>query len=162
MKVEFDEYGYLRPYEAIKLDLETFQDIFVVDFQNSNTREKLFMNYHSFLETFKQEVLEVDFVQWIDGSFVTKKQHPQDIDIVTLIDNKTYELKEKEISYFQSLDFYQKTKIDCYFLRLYPENNVKYVRTKSDLAYWENQFSFAKKNKTSLNRSRKGFIQLNF
>lgn len=114
------------------------------------------------MEEFKQQVLETDFVQWVNGSFVTKKLNPQDIDIVTLIDTQTYESKEKEIAHFQSVNFYQKTKIDCYFLRMYPEGDAKHIRTKSDLAYWENQFSFAKKSRTLGKHPRKGFIQLNF
>lgn len=162
MKIEFDEYGYLKPYELIEIDIETLEEIFIKAFRASKTRNELFINYVSFLDAFQVEVVASEFIQWINGSFVTKKLNPQDLDIVTLIDNQTYKLKEKEITYFQSIEFYQKTNMDCYFLRVYPENDPKYIRTKSDLAYWENQFSFIRKSRILGKPPRKGFIQLNF
>lgn len=79
-----------------------------------------------------------------------------------LINNDIYESKQKELSDFQSIDFYKKSKIDCYFLRLYPAADSKYFRTESDLAYWKQQFTFAKKSNHLEKHPRKGFIQLNF
>ncbi len=162
MKVEFDEYGYLKPYEPIALDLETFQEVFVANFPNSKTRVELSDNYIAFLDAFKSTVIAENFVQWINGSFVTKKLHPQDIDVVILIDNDIYENKQKVLYGFQNIEYYKKSKIDYYFLRLYQPDHAKYFRTESDLAYWKQQFTFAKKSNSFGKHPRKGFIQLNF
>jgi hypothetical protein len=51
--MEFDELGYLSPYKVIETNLETFERIFVSNFENSDTRKKLFQNYVSYINDFK-------------------------------------------------------------------------------------------------------------
>ncbi|MGB3778758.1 MAG: hypothetical protein WA960_10405 [Tunicatimonas sp.] len=43
------------------------------------------------------EQVSQQFTQWVDGSFVTAREHPNDIDFVTFIDYQLFETKEKLI-----------------------------------------------------------------
>ena len=45
--MKFDEFGYLSPYQLIETNLETFERVFISNFESSNTRKKLFQNYVS-------------------------------------------------------------------------------------------------------------------
>ena len=86
----FDQYGYLMPYEVIPTDLETFKQVFVHGFPNSNTRPKIFREYVAYLDRLRQ-IIDGEFYQWIDGSFVANVLNPDDIDFITWVEIKTYE-----------------------------------------------------------------------
>ena len=55
-QLNFDEYGNLRPYKIIEVDLTTFEAYFVTAFPNSKTRKRLFENYLSYIYRFQDEV----------------------------------------------------------------------------------------------------------
>lgn len=84
-QLDFDEFGNLTPYKIIETDLITLEAYFVTAFPKSKTRKRLFENYLSYIYRFQDEVFPI-FEQWIDGSFVTQKENPKDIDIVTFLD----------------------------------------------------------------------------
>jgi len=54
------------------LTMEAFEEIFVTAFSQSTTRRQLFENYLGYVQDFKA-MLTPNFTQWINGSFVTKK-----------------------------------------------------------------------------------------
>lgn len=88
--MNFDTFGNLLPYEIIHIDSTRFETIFVDNFSISTSRRSIFNNYLAFTEVLKNN-LQTPFYQWIDGSFVTSKQNPNDIDIVTFIPYLEYE-----------------------------------------------------------------------
>ena len=49
--------------------------------------------------------------------------------------------------------------IDGYVIRIYPKGHEKYIRTQSDLLYWEHWFSQSRKNRKK-QRFPKGFVEL--
>ena len=63
-------------------------------------RRRLFDEYLNYIIFLKQFELG-NFFQWIDGSFVSTKSKPNDIDIVTFIDFKIHEKYFKEITNLQ-------------------------------------------------------------
>jgi len=75
--LNFDEFGNLTPYQAI----DTLEAYFVTAFPKSTTRKRLFENYLRYIYRFQDEVFPF-FEQYINGSFVTKKENPKDIDLV--------------------------------------------------------------------------------
>ena len=89
-QLNFDEHGNLFPYESIEIDLATLETYFVTAFPKSRTRKRLFENYLRYIYRFQDEVFPF-FEQYINGSFVTKKENPKDIDIVTFLDYQVYE-----------------------------------------------------------------------
>ena len=79
------------------------------------------------MSTFRELVTE-DFLQWIDGSFVSQKQNPRDIDIVTWIDYEVYQSKKELISkHFIGNAISFNFKVDNYILQNYPENHDEYA-----------------------------------
>lgn len=115
--LEFDKNGNLYPYEAIHSTIDILERTFVDGFKDSKTRFELFKTYLE-LNNDVQHLVETAFVQFVNGSFVTRKLNPNDIDLVCFIDYKIYEQKEK---LFKELKIaYKALNIDCYFVKTYP------------------------------------------
>ena len=150
----FDNNGNLYPHQILQTDLQEFEAIFVTPFVNSGTRNNLFEVYlkHTFnLRT----VIGNNFYQWIDGSFVTQKQNPNDIDVVTFIDWQVHEYIEKELTVWRRS--INKKMLDCYFVKVYPSTHSSYFLYENDALQWQFQFGY-----NTRTRKNKGFVQLNF
>jgi hypothetical protein len=158
--VNFDTYGNLYPYQIIQTDLLTFEQIFVTDFSHSIRRKELFANYLEYIHEFQNQVSRT-FYQWIDGSFVTRKLNPMDIDLVTFINHELYQAKEKQISLFRGQKVKKQQDIDAYFVKLFPTGHPSYTLTEMDKADWKDIFGYSRRDK-SYRRHQKGIIQLNF
>ncbi len=81
----FDRRGYLTPPRPLECELSFLEENFVEGIPDVNSRRELFIGYLRFLEKLKIAV-NASFEQWINGSFISKKLSPQDIDVVTFID----------------------------------------------------------------------------
>lgn len=161
MKVSFDSRGYLKPYHKLELEFNEFKEIFVDAFDHTSSRHLIFENYSRFLQDFSIGISE-SFTHWIDGSFVTRKVNPRDIDFVTIIDFDTFVEKEalieRQFRLFGAKAAYQ---VDAYTIRKYPEGHEKYIIYQGELVYWENWFGWTKKNRAKA-KFPKGFIEINF
>lgn len=161
MEFTFDIRGNLVPPKKNEIDFDAFKTTFVDSFDMDSSRYQIFENYNKFVVDF-QKTITPDFIHWINGSFVSNKENPKDIDFVTLIDYETFFEKEslidKQFRLKGAKDFYG---VDAYTLIIYPESHKKHFFTKSDSMYWYNWFSRTKKNakKQSFN---KGFLELKF
>ena len=98
--MEFDPQGNLFPHKVLEIDIENFEEIFITNFENSESRKRLFQNYLSYVEKLKNEINNT-FYQWIDGSFVTSKLNPNDIDLVTFLNFEVYENNLSKLADFQ-------------------------------------------------------------
>lgn len=157
--LKFDIKGHLTPYERTVLSIEDFEDIFVNSFDESSTRLKIFENYKRFIETFKAEVTP-NFKQWINGSFVTNKPNPKDIDFVTIIPHDIYNQKRDLIDgKFRLRGAKQVFEVDAYTIETYPKNHKNYSISKIDLVYWDNWFSKSKRNRHG-KTFPKGYIEI--
>ncbi|MEL6721167.1 MAG: hypothetical protein AAFP82_20870, partial [Bacteroidota bacterium] len=148
MELNFDIRGNLRPYDIIEISLEEFKAVFVDSFDEDSKRHAIFEKYLTYMEDF-QKIIKGDFYQWIDGSFVTTKYNPKDIDLVTVIHHADYgsnkELITQKFTYPNAQKIYE---VDAYVVDALPQNHPNYEAfTKADLLYWENLFS-----KTRVNR----------
>ncbi len=161
VELTFDIRGHLYPTEKIKMTLEDFKKTFVDSFDLDSTRHWLFERYSLYVEDFKH-LITMGFTQWIDGSFVTNKTNPEDIDFVTLLDFEIFELKndaiQKQFENQASIDRYG---LDAYLVKVYPRNHRFFNRTHSDLLYWEHWFGKSKPNRAG-KRFSKGYIELIF
>lgn len=161
MELNFDVRGYLKPYDIVELTLADFEEGFVKSFSPDSSRHQLFDQYKLYLKDL-QTVINAPFYQWIDGSYVTTKYNPRDIDIVTMIPHQEFEAKEGILRHkFSGRNARNIYEVDAYLVAEYPENHVKHSFTRSDLLYWYSLF-----HKTRVNRAKKqyqkGFIQINF
>jgi len=162
MELNFDIRGNLKPYEKVELKLEDLVEIFVNNFEESATRNEIYQNYTKYLKDFEQEITP-NFIQWIDGSFISNKTNPRDIDFVTLIDFDIYQKNEQIIDskfrrYGAKANY---SRIDAYTIKNYPKNHERRNITEFDLVYWSNWFTETKKNRAK-KKFKKGFIELKF
>ena len=89
---DFDSNGNLPP-GLIATSIEDFKKHYVLNFDGSSTRNKVFNGYMEYCG--KIILLEVATKQWFNGSFTTDKNNPNDVDFVTHIDaTKADELDE--------------------------------------------------------------------
>jgi hypothetical protein len=146
--IQFDEFGYLKPHDIQEITLKDFEETFVI---NEN-RKVLFTEYEVFIENLKSLGIN-NFYQWIDGSFVTKKISPKDIDVVSFIETKEFKKNEKELLLLSKM--FQG--IDCYFVEVFSGDDKKYFITQTDTSYWFHLFQGTRKP-----RVKKGFVQINF
>ncbi len=156
-QLNFDNHGNLFPYEPIEVDLDTLEAYFVTAFPKSQTRKRLFENYLRYIYRFQDEVFPF-FEQYINGSFVTKKENPKDIDIVTFLDYTVYEKREKSKTLDKFWAFSLEDKgIDAYLVRDYPTNHPFNIETQQWKDYWSKLYSNNRNTTPS-----KGFLKITF
>ncbi|MBI5915166.1 MAG: hypothetical protein HY842_07290 [Bacteroidetes bacterium] len=158
--LQFDEKGHLVPYEITEITLDVFRSFFVEGLDDRAHRRRLFENYLRYLEALKA-VVNQPFVQWVDGSFATKKHKPGDIDVVNFIDYQVVEQKEQSLRLLSRTPAFEMFQVDANIVKVYPEGHPKAVLTKSDKLYWAHQFGYTPKNR-SRKRFQKGFIKITF
>jgi hypothetical protein len=143
-----------------EVTLDEFEFIFVNQFDKSETRRLIFDNYLLYCQDLKKTI-GIGFNQWIDGSFVSNKVNPQDMDFITFFDSKIYSQFESEIDSrfgkWKVNNFYDK--LDAYTIRQYPIGHKFYPIFQADCAYWYDWFSNSKLNRVK-KRFPKGFIQI--
>ena len=161
MEFRFNIRGHLFPYEIIETNLDEFEREFVDNFDENSTRYEIFERYLNYINVLK-EVFEEDFIQWIDGSFVTTKVNPNDIDLLSIIPFEIYETHLERISN-ELIAHHARTiyDVDAYIVPNYPEGHKKHIITQSDLSYWKDLFGNTRANKRTKKRFPKGIIQLN-
>lgn len=144
--IQFDNQGYLKPASPIEVSLKTFEETFTFN----PHRQHLFEQYILYLTELKS-IIDVPFEQWIDGSFVSKKLIPNDIDILSFVPNSIYTLKDASL-YELKQEF--KPQIDAYYICKFPENHRRFAETNGDYFYWLNQFTKDRR------KNSKGFIKI--
>ena len=160
MKIDFNYAGYLTPVGKNTMGLENFRLNFVEAFAESRTRPEIFAGYLKYLDDLKEILGSTSgLIQWIDGSFVTDKLNPADIDLVSFVDNYVVEEHEaalKKLSSFEAKRIYQ---VDGYVVRVYPNDHAKSFRTDSDKAYWNDWFGNTKPDRKR-KRYQKGYVEI--
>jgi hypothetical protein len=158
--LRFTENGYLTPIDGIETDLATFKQAFVDNFPLSEKRQLLFHNYLEYLRLFSKKITP-HFEQWVNGSFVTKKENPNDIDFVTFIDAAIFERNEAKLEEFWSFSL-EDEGLDAYIVKMYPPDSPLFVtHTEHFKQVWFKRFCRTKIDK-DLDIATKGFIKLKF
>ncbi len=153
----FNKAGLLVPDSKIITSKELFELEFVSNIQ-SLKRKELFDSLVSYNNELKKSCnLEV-LNQWIDGSFVTKKINPGDIDVVTFLDFQIIEEHEKKLNDFKYPSSENLFGIDGYIVAVYPEDHENYFLSLSDSAYWHDKFT--KSRRVRGIRQTKGFLEI--
>jgi hypothetical protein len=97
---------------------------------------------------------------WVDGSFVTHKRTPNDLDIVVFIDSdridQKHDLFQSQLSHEHLQTIYR---IDAYWVKVYPESHPFYHHTLADKAYWLNLFTRTYRNRQGVS-FKKGFLDI--
>ena len=126
--LNFTDSGLLTPREAIEVSRPIFYDQFVRAFSTSQTRARLFNEWINYNKLLRSEIGQ-DFFQWIDESFVTLKQNPKDIDLVSFIPHQLYERHHRVLDNLWTDNWEQKG--------IYPANHPAFdYETKRDWEQW--------------------------
>ncbi len=139
------------PYDAIETDWLTF----VATFGWNSHRQTLIESLTAYINYLDELSIRV-FDLWVDGSFVTRKEQPNDIDIVVFLPADTHQLYEQSLrstrTEFQGLDIYFVRKIDKD-----EHNHFLYVADRTE---WLFQFTKTRFDKRTRQKYPKGFVQL--
>jgi len=151
--LKFDEKGHLVPYEIIETTWEDFTGVFVKGMQNRRHRSKLLENYEAYLLEIRQNV-SAAFFQWVNGSFVTQKKLPGDIDMVTFL---PYDLMVKNGSFVEQMRRTSKSRfnIDGFFVPVAKWNHRFYESCQREEQRWRTLFGSSREGLP------KGIIKLN-
>ena len=153
MEIKYDSNGNLSPYGKIEVNEKEFRDCFVEDHPGSKKRTELYAKFLEYQKALLDSV-KSDVEQLIDGSWVSSKPDPQDIDLVNLVKIRYFceqDFKDKcLISKFGSKERFD---VDAYLVIVLPEDDPRYKDiTKNWLDYWEKLWSFDR------NGNEKGYI----
>lgn len=140
----FNTKGYLEP-GLHNMGVDEVERNFVTNFPHSSTRE-------SIMDGFKKHSDEINVIvdeciKFLDGSFVSNKNDPGDIDMVCFIDgDKVDSLSPADQAKLQALVAGPVTKAshkcDAYFCPTYPDNHPKHAHTRSQRKYWMGEFGY--------------------
>ncbi len=159
---DFDENGLL-PEGVFDCDLKVLECRFVDRFPDSPTRFDL---YHEFVEWISGAAkLLLSATEWIDGSYVTAKEAPKDIDVVTFCDagfltSLSGEDEERVELHLNN----QTTQIHSMLIGVYPEGDPQYplyqaeVRTIGKWGFGKHRFK--KDGEAFRTDLPKGFLQM--
>ncbi len=151
----FNEHGLLSPAEGIRTTVSELYDVFVADFPASDTRLSLYNEWRKYNQLLRQEI-GADFVQWVNGSFVTTKLNPKDIDIVSFIPSRLFRKFEKRLDYYWS-DNWEREGIDAYLVEVFTEQDENFNAYQVTLAQWQQLYSRTKPTAEPAN-VLKGFL----
>jgi len=154
----FDARGNLKPYKPILSSVDEMIKYFVNDIE-SETRKTNFENYIRYSADLRKHTGGVSLKQWIDGSFVTLKANPKDIDIVTFLDQVQMKKLGALVNDFKMEGAHHLYGIDAYIVEVYEPNSKYYSYTIGNTAYWHNFLATTKKNRAG-KEYRKGFLEI--
>lgn len=143
----FDKYGNLLPYDLLKFTKNNAYHILVESFNPSCHREQLWDK----LNKYRNDMcafLSANGEQWIDGSYVTTKELPEDIDVVTYININDLVMHLNEFKRFTTMGGSKELYgIDGYIVPLFNISDPSYVSiTKDRIDYWKNWFGHDRDN----------------
>lgn len=153
----FNHEGYLTDQIVEYSSLIAFEHDFVDSFFASNSRRKIYDDFIAFLDKFCNICTPRRL--WIDGSYVTDKLDPQDIDVVIFIDYSSFRNKWRQIKELLvksdggTLDIFPITEDNEDAVELLTSED--HVRLIENIKNWESLFSKDRAGKY------KGFVQIN-
>ncbi len=156
-KGDFDKNGNLTPYELVEYSLTEIELYFVDSFPNSITRKSIYdglVNYILDISVYFSNSWSI----WIDGSFITTKLNPEDVDIVNVFEwnerlNSNKGIFEDNFWADKSKKIY---KVDANFMAVYSKKDSRYIDTIEMTKYWYGWFGKSRQP----HEYPKGFIEL--
>lgn len=106
-----------------EMSLDEFEELFA----QNEIRRDVFNQFMQFAQDMG-EIVEEEFVQFIDGSYTTDKEEPNDVDIVTVLPFYPHGGRMDKLLQFQregGVDEKYDMKVDSYLLLIYPNNDQR-------------------------------------
>lgn len=150
--------GLLVPNKPIVTTVKEMRTFFV-DGIESDTRITNFQNYIRYSDELKELLEGTELKQWLNGSFVTKKKNPKDIDLVTFIDYSIVQMARENLYEFVADKAWENYAVDAYIIEVHSEDSPLYQFSKSDTLEWFHLFSRTRRNRRG-NIYPKGFLEI--
>ncbi|MED7930427.1 hypothetical protein SMD20_39810 [Nonomuraea sp. LP-02] len=117
---------------------------FVEAFSHTSNRSTIYDEWRSHRAAMKQ--LAPVLYQWIDGSFVTNKLNPSDIDVVTFVDGPAYDRlprwrRDVITELCNSHGQLAYSRVDSYIVSVFPDGDHRSALYQSDRDYWSGAWS---------------------
>ncbi len=156
--LNFDTKGNLKPYQVIPCKVNDLKKHFVTGVA-STTRQTNYDSYIKYSNDLKKALGVKDLRQWINGSFVTKKTNPKDIDLITFIDHSLIVKLGNKLDNFRPQNSWHIYEVDAYIVEVYPDNSPLNKFTHSDIIYWQDLFAHTRVNRKG-EKNPKGFLEI--
>lgn len=148
----------LLPTGLIQVSAEQVHEHFVVPFSESQTRKRLYDQWLLHRQAL-QTLVPIER-QWLDGSYVTGKVDPGDIDVVTFINGDALnDLNPAEQALFADLTDGHSTRdrwgIDAFVVATYAEGHPDRAVARKAEGYWRRMWTNVKGS-----NSTKGFLEV--
>ncbi|MBV7533721.1 hypothetical protein [Chitinophaga sp. sic0106] len=130
-----------------------------MDSIHSSRRQELYNNYINYSDDLKHVLEGQPLLQWIDGSYVTQKAEPNDIDLVTFIDVELIEKAGSKLNQFKYPQSLERYGVDAYLVVRYNRENRKYPLFIGDQMYWKDLFEKTSRSRTG-QKHPKGFLEI--
>ncbi len=139
--INFDKYGNPQPSGVREFSMEELKTVFVNGFPNSKTRTPIYEGFENYNRDFKNQIYD-NFVQWLNGSFTTSKENPNDIDLVNMVEfSDELNTKQAILGNFLTVGGSKDTYlVDGYFVPIYKKDDPRYMVTEQHLSYWADWF----------------------
>lgn len=140
----FNANGYMEP-GLHKMSVEEFEAAFVTSFPHSTTRTDILVGFLKHRE--ELSALLQTFEEFVNGSFTTNKNDPNDVDLVVMADAAVVDaLSESEQKLLEMLVSGKETQkgyhCDAYFCPTYPEDHPLHSRSRPQRKYWMGEFGY--------------------
>lgn len=139
------EFPPIFPPGLHSCSLADLRQICVNPFPQSRTRAPIMDGLDTVITHLHNHGIHTDV--WVNGSFLTHKEHPNDSDIVvkvdaTILDNGTEEQRQT-LEWINS-DLKTDHLCDSFIMPIYPDGDPLQVLNDYHIAYWFRQFGFSR------------------
>lgn len=159
----------LRPYKVLPFDIydcdeQELERRFVAEFPHSNTRSDI---YEGFIKLRNEALAQgIQATQWVDGSYLTSKNDPDDIDVVTFVDyDAVNALSQPQLDFLNNnLNGGESTKKDysthTFFVPSCEPTHPYFVVFEHWRLYWLEKWGNTYEDKNTGKKEPKGFLKM--
>lgn len=139
------EFPSLLPIGRHKKSVEEIRALCVVPFEMSSTRPAIMAGLLAVIEAIRAAGIVGEL--WVDGSFLTSKVDPEDVDVVLRIsswmdENCTQE--QRDMLDLVAGDLHDSHHCHSFVFTEWPEGHDKYWQGEYAYAYWMRQWGFGR------------------
>lgn len=140
------EFPPLLPLGLHSMTLADVRNMCVSAFSPSTTREEIMDGLETLVTALAN--VRVPAEVWIDGSFLTQKTNPEDVDLALCMRGEAYDYCTDEqrntVDVVSQVDLKPPLHCDSYVFFEYPESHPLYWDGQWNRAYWIKQFGFSR------------------
>lgn len=116
-------------------------ELCVERFTERSTRFLLMRRLQQVVHALEDEHIPAEI--WVDGSFLTQKPEPNDVDIVVFFPAEILDSgprSQRDILKWIGSNLKEELLVDSYVSEVFPISNSRFRQTEWNLRYWKNQF----------------------